>query len=211
MIKGSHMTNEQKKRCRDAHIGLPSPNKDKPMSDEQKEKIREKMLGRPSPKKGIPISEEQRKKQREKMLGRKDLPATRKKKSESHSGDRHPNYKDGKCCWDKRLHPYKSKYEVEELKRLTKARDNFRCVFCGKVAGLLDAHHVVPVDVGFESEICDDISNLITACRGCHQKIEPPASGALSKWKEFLPFAKTYLQQFGYRRLLLNKYCGGKT
>ena len=46
-------------------------------------------------------------------------------------------------------------------------RDNRTCRECGKHGGLLDVHHVVPLERGGAAY---DVDNLKTLCRPCHNK-----------------------------------------
>ena len=61
--------------------------------------------------------------------------------------------------------------EYEELKRLIRARDGYKCVCCqrGFSQGELHVHHVLPLSrYGTNCE-----SNLVTLCHPCHNKQHP--------------------------------------
>lgn len=104
------------------------------------------------------------------------------------------------------LHSFMTLYEFRDLKNLVRARDK-KCIKCMKAdkKRKLDIHHVVPIRVGLKSKLCDHESNLVAVCIGCHRKIEPN-NKEKDGWKDFLPEARNYLEQFGYKKMLLNRY-----
>ena len=55
----------------------------------------------------------------------------------------------------------------ENLRKATLMRDNLKCQECGKNKLKLEAHHITPKRLNG----CDSISNLITLCKECHDKI----------------------------------------
>jgi 5-methylcytosine-specific restriction endonuclease McrA len=61
-----------------------------------------------------------------------------------------------------RLSRYKWKKRVEQVME----RDGHKCRMCGRSEGLADVHHIIKRSQGGG----DDMDNLITLCRNCHNK-----------------------------------------
>lgn len=61
-----------------------------------------------------------------------------------------------------RLSPYKWKKRVAQVME----RDGHKCRMCGTSRGLADVHHIIKRSQGGG----DDMDNLITLCRRCHNK-----------------------------------------
>lgn len=101
--KGKKMSDEQKKKLAESHIGVSPSNKGVPLSDEQKKELSEKLKGRLSPFKGKRHSEEAKRKISEAAKNRPK--ETRKKMSESHKGQ---------IAWNKGKH-----LSEEQKKRLS--------------------------------------------------------------------------------------------
>ncbi len=80
---------------------------------------------------------------------------------------------------------YFFKYEIRPR---VLARDNFRCVKCGKFgiqdAKTLEIHHIIPKKNGGS----DELSNLMTLCRKCHRCVERGLDPA-----EFVPIVNKIL------------------
>jgi hypothetical protein len=55
----------------------------------------------------------------------------------------------------------------ENLRIATLMRDGYQCTQCGKKNTRMDAHHIIWKENGGK----DTIENLITLCKGCHQKV----------------------------------------
>ena len=115
------------------------------------------------------------------------------------------------------FHPYVSERRLGKIKNAVILRDHITCANCGKECKLklsrqspqtFDVHHVVPAEIGYESELCDHESNLVVLCSKCHHHFEPNgrSGNVVSRWREFLPDAHAYLSSFGYTHLLLNDY-----
>jgi 5-methylcytosine-specific restriction endonuclease McrA len=159
-------------------------------TEKSKQKNRKSNLGNKNPRWGMHLTE-----------------GIKRKVSDSLSGDKNPNYRHGKRCWDKTLHPYIAQYEFEVLQEHVENRDRHKCQKLGrgiKHTTRLSSHHIVPLEVGYKSRICDDESNLIILCDGCHHKVH--GGNHSDHWKEYLPEARKYLSKFGYPKLLLDKY-----
>ena len=65
------------------------------------------------------------------------------------------------------------------------ARDDYKCVLCGR-RGRLEVDHIVPVSVGGARY---DTENLQALCRGCHIKktrSENLRSAERAEWKNFI-------------------------
>jgi len=45
-------------------------------------------------------------------------------------------------------------------------RDNFVCQYCGKIGGILEIDHIIPMSKGGTNEL----SNLTTSCKQCNRK-----------------------------------------
>ena len=64
----------------------------------------------------------------------------------------------------------------DSLRKKVYQRDNHKCQHCGRRGGSygdseLHAHHIVPLNKGGS----DDLSNLTTLCKGCHDSIHTSA------------------------------------
>ena len=84
--------------------------------------------------------------------------------SEYWYGEDNPRWKGGKKNF------YGSNWQEQRRKAIQ--RDNERCVDCGSVEDL-HVHHIIPIkefDEDYES--ANDLDNLVTLCRGCHNKWE---------------------------------------
>lgn len=95
----------------------------------------------------------------------------------SQSGTLHHRWEGGK-------EPYYGS-NWHEQRRLALERDQNRCRRCGCSTeqhraeyGIgLDVHHVQPLRTFDTPEAANDLDNLVTLCRGCHNRIEPPKGG----------------------------------
>lgn len=97
----------------------------------------------------------------------------REKISLAFTGEKHPNWQGGK-----------NQYRGENWKHqrfLAKKRDNYICQCCGitqrqavkKYGSGLEVHHKIPyVFFGDDYFAANDLSNLVSLCRSCHQKTE---------------------------------------
>jgi hypothetical protein len=59
-------------------------------------------------------------------------------------------------------------------------RDNFTCVYCGKVGGKLEADHAIPFSKGGE----DSMENLVTACRKCNRQKYNKSVEEFKEWRK---------------------------
>ncbi|MDZ4838612.1 MAG: NUMOD3 domain-containing DNA-binding protein [Bacteroidota bacterium] len=112
-------------------------------------KISSSRKGQPSAFKGKKHTEENKRK-----IG---------ERSKQMTGERNPNYKDGKYI--RRPRDFKI-HEFAPVRNRTFHRDNFTCHYCKKVGGHLHAHHRLPYWVKPEAFL--DIDNLVTVCSKCH-------------------------------------------
>ena len=81
------------------------------------------------------------------------------------SGEKNPHWKGGSPSYRG------PSYDRQRMKVLE--RDSFTCTLCGvrqdNEERQLDVHHIIP----YKNGGTNDLSNLITVCRSCHNKIEP--------------------------------------
>lgn len=68
----------------------------------------------------------------------------------------------------------------QEIQRTVFKRDNYTCVYCGKIGGKLEVDHVIPFSKGGG----DDLSNLVTSCRHCNRQKHDKTSEEFMKWKK---------------------------
>lgn len=142
-------------------IGRPGTMLGKKLSKEAIEKVRLSKVGKPRPP-------EVREKISASMMGKNTAPVgieTRRKMSESHSGERHHNWKGGKS-----FEPYCQKFNNKFKERVREFFCN-RCVECGKTqeenGNKLHVHHV-NYD---KSSCCSDVKPLfVPLCNSCHIK-----------------------------------------
>lgn len=106
----------------------------------------------------------------------------------------------------------KNTYEKQidwKMKRLLVIkRDNFKCQFCkGKQRMLkqlppneLDCHHIIPQALGGT----DDLENLITICKNCHQKENKKLEIILKEFRLLKELSMIY-ERFDYNFLDLKE------
>jgi transposase len=126
--------------------GLPNPAKLKIV----REKISRANKGKTPWNKGIPRSEEERRKMSEAI---KNHPRRIRR------GPRHPLWKGGR-------YPYYGE-DWYQKRRLALERDHYSCRICGSTK-TLHVHHIIPRRLGGKNEL----SNLITLCAACHERLE---------------------------------------
>lgn len=156
--KPKKWTEEGLKRLKEIHEGatpwwiekgLPNPAKLKIV----REKISRANKGKTPWNKGIPRSEEERRKMSEAQRRIKNHPGRFR------SGPQHPRWKGGR-------YPYYGE-DWFQKRRQTLERDNYRCKICGSTKKL-HVHHIIPRRLGGNNEL----SNLITLCAACHERLE---------------------------------------
>lgn len=90
---------------------------------------------------------------------------TRRKMSDSHKGDKAPNWKGGITS------AYRMRLETLDwrlIREICLNRDGRRCQICGEVNKKLEIHHIVPWRISHN----DDLDNLMSVCRPCHISLE---------------------------------------
>lgn len=125
-------------------------------------------------------------------------------KDKGYRGKDSPNYRGTNDM--AKYHPFVIGKDYRDLMDGIKTRDGNKCVLCKRKNVKLVAHHLVPIKVGYKSRLCDHPSNLILICRLCHLRVEHPRLFVKDRWIEILPEAKKHLSQFGYKKMLLDKY-----
>ena len=168
------MTEEHKKKIGDALRGI----KRGPMTEEHKKKIgiasknrpggcfsRESRIRAGKATKGRVVSEETRKKMSIVKLGKKRPLEVRLKMSQTaltrgvwNKGTARVERKEEKKI--------RQSIELRLWREAVFARDNWTCQKCGKVGGVLNAHHIK----GFTAfaELRTSIENGVTLCKECH-------------------------------------------
>ena len=58
-------------------------------------------------------------------------------------------------------------------------RDNYTCVYCGRVGGVLEVDHKQP----FSREGTDTLDNLATACRHCNRQKHDKTFAEYIEWR----------------------------
>ena len=75
----------------------------------------------------------------------------------------------------------------DEARKLTRARDGYKCVKCGitesEIGREMDVHHIVPYKYFNNDSEANNLENLLSLCRSCHV-IEDRAYERLEKNKE---------------------------
>lgn len=83
---------------------------------------------------------------------------------ENRTGELNPNWRGG---WDA--------YYGENwyrMRRKVRKRDSETCRSCGKIEGIVDVHHIIPIRTFDEPEDGNTLDNLIVLCRSCHISVE---------------------------------------
>lgn len=75
----------------------------------------------------------------------------------------------GKFPWEHTSNELRNTPEYKQWRAEVFERDNFTCVICRKVGGVLNAHHI-KVFRGFESERFK-VDNGVTLCEDCHRRV----------------------------------------
>lgn len=90
--------------------------------------------------------------------------------TEGRKGDKNPAYKDGRILANRG-----SRWPT--IRQEVRRRDGNKCQICGRnpktnESRILSVHHIKPYREFATSEDANDVSNLITLCRACHDKVE---------------------------------------
>jgi hypothetical protein len=105
----------------------------------------------------------------------------RKKSSENHKGEKHPNWKGGITPL---LLKIRNCFKTRQWRSDVFQRDNFICQECGIRGNYLEAHHIKEFSkiieenkiITFElAENCEELWNInngITLCKDCHKKTD---------------------------------------
>ena len=95
-------------------------------------------------------------------------------------------------------------YQQENFKQATKARDDYKCQYCGKKGCRLEVHHLLPRSRGGS----DKLANLITLCSNCHHLAHSSEEQLLAFQKKFGKKARgtlRYATQMNVLRSMLQK------
>ncbi len=172
MVKGSHHTEEQKRKQSEAQKGRIAWNKGKYMSKEHRNKMSEMRKGSKSYFYGKHHSEETKRKISEAKKGR--------------VGAKSSNWQGGLTPITRQI---RQSFKYQEWRKKIFIRDNFICQKCGTIGSSLEAHHkkpfskfihevktYLPLLPLFEGALIYtplwDISNGITFCKKCHYKFK---------------------------------------
>lgn len=135
----------------------------KPMSIEHKRKISEARKGKKSCWKN---PKERARKISQSHLGKKGFSPsekTREKISESHRGEKCYRWKGGITPIN---HLIRNSLEYRLWRESVFKRDNWTCIWCGQIGGVLHADHIK--QFAFYPELRFAIDNGRTLCRKCH-------------------------------------------
>ena len=142
--------------------GITSIFKGKKHNEEAKNKIRLRHIGNKY-NLGKKRSEESKKKMSLSHIGKKLSIITRLKISNSHKGEKAPNWKGGISPVNQII---RGCIEYKLWRESVFIRDNYTCIWCGKRGGELNADHIKP----FAEYPLDrfKLENGITWCKPCH-------------------------------------------
>lgn len=83
-------------------------------------------------------------------------------------GEENPNWKGGATTLIKSI---RRSPEYQDWRHSVLSRDKFTCVSCGRVGGLLHAHHLILMSEDISKAL--DLENGVTLCPKCHSKEHP--------------------------------------
>ena len=153
--KGKHFSEEHRKKISKALAGLKR-------SDEVKQKYRLNKIGKKQ-------SMETIKKRVIKNTGKKRTKETRIKMSVSATNNRekHWNWRGGITDINKKI---RTSFEYRLWRDSVFERDNYTCIWCGKIGGKLNADYIKPFALFPELRFA--IDNGRTLCENCHRKTD---------------------------------------
>ena len=179
MKKGSHHSEENIKKMREAQLGThPAPetiekisgeknhNFGKHPSPEAREKMHQAHLGEKNHNFGNCPSPETLEKMRQAHFGKQHTPVTIEKFRQAKRGEKHPNWQGGIS-----FEEYSTAW-TEQLKEAIRKRDKYSCQLCGrKQEELSENFHkkLVVHHIDYDKKNLDP-KNLISLCRSCHGK-----------------------------------------
>jgi len=73
--------------------------------------------------------------------------------------------------------------DVKLWKRISKQvfeRDNFTCLYCGEIGGILEVDHMFPISKGGSNEL----DNLTTSCRKCNRQKRDKTIQEFKEWRK---------------------------
>lgn len=139
--------------------------KGKPKSAEHVENSRRGHLGQVAWNKGKTASDETRKKQSLARIGKS--PWNKGKVYPQIKGENNPAWKGGITPINKIIR-HSIAYRLWREAVFT--RDNFTCIWCGQIGGMLNADHIKPFSMFPELRLA--IDNGRTLCESCHKKTD---------------------------------------
>lgn len=142
-----------------------------PFSEGHKRRISKSMTGDKNPAKRPEVKEINR----IAHLGKKASSLTRNKESEARKGIKHWNWQGGKTSKSMQIRNSK---EYKLWRESVFRRDNYTCIWCGQVGGMIHADHIKPFSIYPELRFA--IDNGRTLCLNCHKKTDT----YLKKWNQ---------------------------
>lgn len=99
--------------------------------------------------------------------GRRKFHCSNKCRTEDLQGSKNPNWKGGKKTESQKI---RSSKEYSDWRTRVFERDGFKCIWCGKFSGTLNADHIKPFSLF--PELRFSIDNGRTLCVPCHKKTD---------------------------------------
>ncbi len=162
-MKGKKFSEESRKKVSENHRRY--------QTEETKQKIRIKAIGRKHSefsKNKISNSNKGKTSWNKGLKNPQEISQeTRKKWSKLRKGERNPNWKGGITPINRKI---RSSLEYKLWRRVVLERDNYTCIWCGKIGGILHADHIKPFSLFPELRFA--IDNGRTLCVDCHRKTD---------------------------------------